>query len=321
MTPATECMRILVGTLYCGENEFDACKEGIRCQTWPHVEHFTVENLPNRLAHETLYRGLMERAAEFDIFLKVDADMVIKNPELFRGIAERFAADPELELLEIAVQDFFSDKLMWGMNAFRSTMTWAPIREDLFVDYPTREPKKRVKDDRDLAPAAAHCPDPSPFHAFHFGAHRALKVIQPGRTPINEKGSIEHWDTISRMRNKFTATGDQRIGLALLGAELAFAGDVKPADMDYGSVAFRGLFDGYAAWESPAMSARLRRMSTLRLGFLPPETQRRVLIRRYRFAASHPAAARMVGPVGTAFLSTMWAMLRRLQRGGDSVGS
>ena len=307
-------MRILVGTLYCGESQFDECVRGIQDQTWRDFEHFVVRDLPNRAAHEALYRRFMEGAGEFDIFLKVDADMVIENGMLFTGIVEKFRGNADLELLEIAVRDFFSDEMMWGMNAYRNTMTWSTCGDDFFVDYPTREPAVRLKDDSDLAPAAVHCENPAPFHAFHFGAHRALKVVQPDRLVINEKASREHWRTLESARKKFAGTSDTRVGLAVLGAELAWLGDIDSSHIDYTDSRLKSLFERYKGLNADRIRKAVCRVSRRRFGFMSSEARYRFLIRLYRYRALCPRAFKRLGLSGFF----LWALGRYARRGGVS---
>lgn len=276
-------MKFLVGTMYCGENEFEDCVRSIEGQTGVEVEHFVVRDLPNKEAHDTLYRRFMDGADRCDVFVKVDADMVLVRDDLFDRIAAKFDALPKLKDLEIAVLDFFSDRLMPGMHAFRSTVTWQRNEESLFVDYNTFEPDERLRDDTELAPAARHCTNPSPFHAFHFGIHRALKVIQPGHTTINRVAGRDHWETLERTRAKFVRTGDLRIGLAVLGAEVALRGGLDPARVDYGDAISKELFDRYRDLDGRELRAALRRLAWTRLGFLGGQTQLKLLLRYHQW--------------------------------------
>jgi len=269
--------------MYCGENEFEDCVRSIERQTGVDVEHFVVRDLPNKQAHDTLYRRFMDGAARCDVLVKVDADMVLARNDLFDRIAGKFGALPKLKDLEIAVLDFFSDRLMWGLHAFRSTVTWRRNEESLFVDYNTFLPDERFRDDTELAPAARHCTNPSPFHAFHFGVHRALKVIQPGHATINRVAGRDHWETLECTRAKFARTGDQRIGLAVLGAELALRGGLDPKRVDYGDAISKALFDRYSALDAGRLRRAIRRLVWSRLGFLGSETQLKLLLRYHQW--------------------------------------
>lgn len=54
-------MKVLVGTLYSGENEFSECKESLEKQTHKGFEHLIIENLPKKEAHHKLFSTFMER--------------------------------------------------------------------------------------------------------------------------------------------------------------------------------------------------------------------------------------------------------------------
>jgi hypothetical protein len=127
-------MKLLVGVLHTIENEFEECLAAIRRQTHTAVDVFVIEKLRNREAHERLYRTFMERAGEFDVFVKVDADMVLCRDDFFAGVARVFRESPDVDRLYVAVDDFFTQKLIMGLNCYRNTVRWPSSSEDLFVD-------------------------------------------------------------------------------------------------------------------------------------------------------------------------------------------
>ena len=119
-------MRILVGTLYCGEQEFDDSVASVKGQTHPPAEHLVIERQPKRLGHEQLFGTFMQRRDDFDLLVKVDADMVLCRHELFAGIVERFRADDSMVVLSIKVHDYFTDRPASGLNCYRNTLRWNP---------------------------------------------------------------------------------------------------------------------------------------------------------------------------------------------------
>lgn len=155
-------MNILVGIMHCIENEFAQCLESIDTRTLPAYGRFVVSNLPNKEAHGTLYRSFMERAYEVDLFIKVDADMVLGSPTFFDECAARFQSDPDLQHLAIAVNDWMTRRRIFGPHVYRSSHGWQETGEVIFVDM-VDHPHQRVADTTDLAPAAVHCLDPSAF--------------------------------------------------------------------------------------------------------------------------------------------------------------
>ncbi|MFC2046002.1 hypothetical protein ACFLTC_00580 [Chloroflexota bacterium] len=234
---------MFVGTLRTIENEFDECVAGIERQSYRDLEQFVFQNLPNKEAHDILYRSLMDCRHEFDLMIKVDADIVIGDRDLFAKIVAKFQADAQLRDLEIAVYDFFSDQLIWGMHAYRNTVRWQQSDEDLLVDYVPLAEGEYICDDSELAPAAFHCKNPSPFQGFYYGVHKALKMTQQGRKKRDYHQTLSKWDINERTRQHFRRARDRRVGLAVLGAELTFRGRMQPRHLECTNPYLQSLHD------------------------------------------------------------------------------
>ncbi len=278
--------RVLVGTMHSIENQFEECLDAVRRQRGVEVEHFMVEGLGNREAHAKLYSSFMERADEFDVFVKVDADMVILRDDLLARIAERFAREPDLDLVTIPVHDFFTDSLISGLHGFRSSVRWPERTDRVFVDDDAVPMDRRVVA-MDLAPAARHCANPSPFQSFHFGLHRGVKLRSGLRQGLARAAWNQgHWEAIGALWKHFRRTQDPQVGWAALGSELALRGDFGPEHIPYTNPEARILFENrYAGWSA----ARLRRVlgglrlrNRLALPSLWPLEARRIL-RRLRW--------------------------------------
>jgi hypothetical protein len=140
--------------------------------------------------------------------------MVLCRDNLFEGIAERFTNDRELDLLLIAVHDIFTDTMLIGMNIFRNTVRWNKNQNDLITDriYIPETIRKKVKDYDDLAPAAIHCPNPSPYQAFHFGFHRGMKAKKGGG----------NWGIVQALFKHYRRNPDTHLAYAMLGLNAAF---------------------------------------------------------------------------------------------------
>jgi hypothetical protein len=207
-------MKLLVGTLFTIENEFEDCCASIRSQSYRDFDHLVLRDLSKQEAHEALYGHFMDKAGEYDLLVKVDADMVIPDRDLFRKVVRRFESEPELDLLWVAVHDFFTDGLVIGLNVFRNTVRWRLGDEALFTDMTFLESsiRRKVKDFTDLAPAAIHCGDPSPFQAYHYGFHRGMKAVVGGK----------RWEVLAALHDHYRRNPDLRLAYALLGADAAF---------------------------------------------------------------------------------------------------
>jgi hypothetical protein len=227
-------MRVLVGILHCIEQEKDLCLASLAQQQPGGHRHFVITGRPNREAHTQLYRTFMRHAGSVDLFLKLDADMVLCRPDFIRKACQCFLEDPELDDLEVAVDDFFTGQLVFGLHVYRSRVVWSEFEERTFVDLGISARKRRL-DNTELAPAALHCPDPGRFQSYHFGLHKAVKVLQRESLRRNFHSAAFHWLNIQRIIERWRKFGDARLGLAAMGARDAFLHRLGPADVDFDS--------------------------------------------------------------------------------------
>lgn len=299
-------MRIFVGTLYTVENEFDDCVAAIQAQTYQDFSHIVFEGLRNKEAHEALYSTFLTKADEFDLMIKVDADMVIQDRRLFAGIVHTFETNEPLTHLQIAVHDFFADGLIWGMHAYRNAVRWQTNGEDLFLDrFDTGG--VRVKDSEILAPAAIHCKDPSLLQAFHYGVHRGLKsrsipLKQKQGGPLNylwryirrrffwRNGSSDSsktsdggkviglWESVFRAWKRYLRGEDPRLGLAVLGFELALRGRFATEHLDIPDPHMNRLLNNYSSLTPSELRDELIRLRRGNWGWLPSSSRRRVIL-------------------------------------------
>ena len=275
--------RIFVGTLYSGENEFEECLASIQNQTYQNFKHFIYKNLPNVEAHHTLFSDFKSKADQFDFLVKVDADMVICSDQLFANIVRKMTDDPEIDVFSIAVRDFFSGELINGLNTYRNSANWDFTKDTMFVDIPEVSRERTFFDQTDLAPAAIHCKNPSNLQAFHYGVHRGLKSIQ-------KIHSTTHWAFLEKTWQNFLEVKDPRIGLAVLGAELVYAGKFTKADVDYTNPKVSKVLEQYREMGFTEIKKEIIQRHFLNLGFLPNNIRRR-FIRNLRRTGNKPPNA------------------------------
>ena len=263
-------MRILVGTLYSGENEFEECLAAIQSQTYHNFDHLVIKDLPQHLAHKKLFSHFMANSTQYDLLIKVDADTVLNSNELFYQIVQKFDQNSWLDVLVIAIDDFFTARRIAGLLICRNTVTWNFEKETAFPDVPNMAPDRYFFDTTDLAPAAIHCKNPSPFQSFHYGVHRGIKSLQ-------RIHSTTHWSGIQNVWKNFLETKDVRMGLAVIGAELVYAGCFTKLDADYTKSV---MFDNFKAFETMDSNQVKRKIHQLRFrnwGFLPNDLRRRLI--------------------------------------------
>jgi hypothetical protein len=266
-------MKLLVGTLYTIENEFDECRRSIQRQTYTNYDHIVIKDLPKKEAHDTLYGTFMDKSDTYDLLIKVDADMILCKDDLFGKIVDKFSHDHEMDLLLIAVRDFYTDDLLIGMNIFRNTVRWRRNENDLMTDmvHIPETVRKTVKDFDDLAPAADHCPDPGPFQSFHFGFHRGMKAFVGGT----------NWRVLYAIFSHYRRTQDSRLAYAMLGANAAFTNRFAIEHISYNDDTLLNFFNReYDGKDSGYLHRAVKRSKLYMLFSLPID--RRILYRYYR---------------------------------------
>ena len=266
-------MKLLIGTIYSGENELDECLKSIHAQRYTNYDHILIENLPKREAHHRLYKTFLEHAQEYELLVKVDADTVLISENLFEKIIERFSSEPSLEVLSIGLHDFYTDTIINGLQVSRNTVRWDFSKNSIFTDIPIMDPKSYVFDTTLLSPAGEHSPNPSLPQAFHYGVHRGIKSIQ-------KIHSTTHWATVQKVWSHFLETQDVRLGFAVLGAELVYAGTFNREDQDYTNPRMSEVLRTYEGMNAKQVKREIRRLRFLHWGFLPDELRRKVI--RYK---------------------------------------
>lgn len=266
--------RILVGTLRTDEPQFESLRASLERQTRVRWAQFVIDGLPNREAHETLYRSFMERADDFDVLVKLDADMVLIADDALARILELHRASPELDHLVLAVGDWASGTLIKGLHTFSPRARWElPLREEMFVDPPPEVPGRSLYVTGPPAPLALHAPDPSPAQALRLGIHRGLKAVQPGREePFEALLAGIHWRYLGRVWRRFVETGDARRGLVVAGADAVWRGQAGPEAYgggDGAEEAFGRLLGQLGGGERTASPDALRALLSPRWATLP----------------------------------------------------
>ena len=254
-------LRVLIGTLHSGESEFDQCVAELRRQSYTHWEQFVLANLPELEAHERLYARFMESAEEFDLFLKLDADMVLSAPDKLGAAVHLFEQSPSLDHAVFRVQDWMTQTPIVGIHMFRNQVRWPTRNNALFLDSPPIvQGQRRYYIRRAPSPLALHSPDPSLAQAFRYGLHRGLKAFQHGRGRGRASllSAVTHWRLLKRLWRHFNAVRDQRLGLALLGVEHAASRAVAPDECDYTHPRFQALLAEARSMTADEIHRRLR---------------------------------------------------------------
>ena len=178
-------MKVIAGTLYCGEGDYEKCVEAIQSQDYP-LEHFTIADTEEALAHYQLYSAIKSKQA--DVLVKVDADMVLKDSGIIRKCVQQI----QNGFLKITylVDDFFTNQPIQGMHAYSSKIK-VPDKSYFLTKipkHPDRIPIDRKRTKRIDEVVALHCYHANKKQAFHFGFHRYLK-----KSNDKCKNLFRHW--------------------------------------------------------------------------------------------------------------------------------
>lgn len=264
-------MKLLVGTLFAGENELKECQAAIRNQDYKNYDLMLIENLPELEAHHKLYKSFIDNGDKYDLLVKVDADTVIISDHFFASIVEKFSQNPWLEVMNVGVKDFFTDEIIpAGIQIYRNTVKWNFEKDTLFPDIPILDHDRYLYDKTELAPAAIHCKNPSLLQAFHYGVHRGLKAIQ-------KIHSTSHWKMLEKVWENFLRTGDKRIGLAVLGAELVYVGRFARKDQNYNNPKMASILLKYQDMSAWQIKARVNTLRLINWGLLPSKWRQKVI--------------------------------------------
>lgn len=233
-------LRCLIGSLYSGENELEASEAALSRQDFRNWERIRIDNLAEYEAHRRLYSVFMARRSEFDLFIKIDPDMVLADTASLGRIVRFMQRRSGVDHVCFAVHDYMSDNLIMGLHAYTSRVEWQGMSHLYHPDFDPRIRGARMRV-YGAGPVASHASDPSPYQAFHFGAHRMLKALG-AQTPAL---AAFQWDTLDRVRRHAERNNDCRLRLVLLGAWHVWNGDLNERATDVADEKKNQLFMQY----------------------------------------------------------------------------
>ena len=169
--------RIFVGTMYSGEAEFDLCCEAVANQSGVQVTHHVISHMPEMEAHNELWVSWEKVKSEYDLFAKIDADTVLISEYALQSVWNLFSQNSRVTGAQILLHDYFTDKLIAGLNFFSPKVEFSYSTNRLLPDRVDKNHDIILKGDEvsHLSPIGWHCKAPNSKQAFHFGLHRALK--------------------------------------------------------------------------------------------------------------------------------------------------
>lgn len=236
--------KVLIITLYSGENELTLQQDRLQSQSYKNWDQKIIANLPEQQAHDELRKLISENINNHDIFIKLDADMVFNKHNSLEKIVSFFQEENHLDHLVLPVFDWPSESNIHGVHAYRSGVNF-PYRGDaLFTD-----PNPAISGIRKIAPLSEtsdvdHMPDPSNHQSYMLGVHRALKIVQRDRIGKDFKNAELQLRFLSKIFDRYILnTNEPRRIYTILGAEDVFLNRYSKKVFDKAACAPPDLFD------------------------------------------------------------------------------
>jgi hypothetical protein len=190
---------IFVGTLFSGESEFDKHVNVINSQKKIKVSHHVISNMNEFEAHQKLWSDWQDVRCQFDLFVKIDADTVLKSENSLYEISKLFD-NPAVSGVQIKILDYFSNSLISGINSFSPKVKFKSRASRLMpdkVDY-NHGIVLKGHETKHLEPVAFHCLHPNQKQSFYYGYHRKLKgqnslIQQVALEWFKENDSAREW--------------------------------------------------------------------------------------------------------------------------------
>lgn len=258
--------QILVLTLHSGENEYCQCVLSVKQQVGVYVEHKVFSGLSNVEAHTALYSEIMKLSNKFDVFIKIDADMVLNRESALLEVASHFEKYPSLDHLVCLVNDHYTGSPIFGVHAFSSRVHWEPnLHDKLFVDQgPSFRGLQHVAPNS-IPIFIEHAPNPSSFQAFHFGYHRALKAYQPDRKQKSYHRMVDQANTLLKLEVNYWKTKSRNLGLAVIASEMVSKGYLVGKSGDKLDAEVEKYFQKFEKSSDSEVSAYVSKNRLLRL--------------------------------------------------------
>lgn len=250
---------VLVLTLFSGEAEVDRCRASLENQSFAAWSHRIFEHLPNAEAHAHLYATVTEEAERYDLFFKLDADMILADDNVLSDLVGVFQDHGDLDHLVVAVSDWMTDSMIIGAHMFSNRVRWVPHAETLYVDPDPVFPGRKLMIETPPRDLILHASDPSPLQAFHFGAHRALQASQVYRRLRDTRAHNARlqWHYLDLVWRHFERTGDRRLGLAIVAADMVFKRQLPASANEYSDGSLLAAFDGVSSLDTKEIRGRL----------------------------------------------------------------
>jgi len=223
-------MKVFVGTMESGEEDFSFCKDSIKNQADVEITHYIISNLSEKEAHEALFSKWNEIKNEYDLFLKVDADTVLMHDKVIKNFIEIFQSNNKITGIQAWLHDYMTDDLIFGLNCLKNNVKISTKVNSLYPDRVDTGHDIVIRGNnlpKELIPAGKHCWHASNIQGFHYGLHRKLK---------NQN------DILTKVKQAWNKNQDSIRAYAIIGSEMAHAFS-KNHKFNYNDEDFKNAFN------------------------------------------------------------------------------
>jgi len=202
--------RIFLGMIYSGEGDFYASVDIINKQINVDVTHFIISNMSEKDAHNKLLTTWNECKYDYDLFVKIDADIVLRDKESLDRIWQNIRESNRVTHVQVLLHDYMTNDLIYGLNCYNSKAVINAIDHDLYCDYNVDAEHDNVLmrciHDSKLVPVGYHSHRATHIQAFRHGICMTLK---------------NRHEDIKKMFDIWVIDRDVLRGFALIGVKMA----------------------------------------------------------------------------------------------------
>lgn len=176
--------RVFIGTMHNDENDYQECVSMIRQQKCIDITHFVISGKNEYDAHCELYEKWSNVRGLHDYFIKVDADMVLKDDTAVYRMCREMSrySSVGFKAISCPLFDFFLEDYIHGMHCYIRDTNFFDSKPNsrVFCDAIDVHKKEKLitqpsESEYDVYPVGYHCKNPSERQAFMWGYHRGTK--------------------------------------------------------------------------------------------------------------------------------------------------
>ena len=212
-------IKVLFITMYSGEGDFKKSQASALQQEGIKADFFVVKNLSMQEAHVAIYSHWNEHKDKYDMFVKLDADMVFNDNKKVKQVWNNIK-DTNTACLIVPIHDYLRDKNVPGMVFGTKQCSFNIEKVKAKAQFDTGvyviEPGYKKIESSELAPSGLHGHFSLPIQTFSQGVKRKIRG---------------QWDVYKEVNRLFLKHNDMLRLMFLIGWE--FGDNKLKNDYDY----------------------------------------------------------------------------------------